>query len=142
MTSTAVRHPANRREFARRLAEDGRTAYEIQQALGRHGPKPAWATVQAWIDPDYAESRRLRNRRRACRIPTRRPKRAWEIKLERMRTLREASLGFRSIAVLMALDFDTHLSEEQVRGILNGRCSDPRKAIERASERPGRELVR
>ena len=139
MSPTTIRHPANRREFARRLYADGRSVDSIRRALALHGPKPSWATVRAWVDPDYAEARRLANRRRMCRVPSRRPRRAWEIKLERMQTLREATIGYRSIAVLMALDFDTHLSEEQVRSILAGRCANPRKLIERASERPNAE---
>jgi hypothetical protein len=134
MSATTVRHPANRREFARRLAADGRSIDSIRRALAVHGPTPSWATVKAWVDPDYAEARRIATRRRMCRTPSRRPRRAWEIKLDRMRMLREATLGYRSIAVLMVLDFDTHLNEEQVRSILTGRCANPRKLIEKATE--------
>jgi hypothetical protein len=110
-------------EFARRLTADGRTVSEVNRALAKLGYTPKSDTVRYWVDEDYREEK-LR-RQRTYRPPGPARRKAWRLRLDRMRELREqVGLSYTSIAALMSHDFeDIELTEHQVRSIFNGTVS-------------------
>jgi hypothetical protein len=116
------RYEANVREYARRLAaQNGWTAYRIRRALiGRIDPLPSEATIRNWIDPDrYEEQLRRERKFRPSGVSA---KRGWQLRLERMRELREgAELSASATARVMCLDYGLDLNRWQVEDLLNGR---------------------
>lgn len=97
---------------------------EVARMLERElGRKPNPTTIRKWVDPDYYESVRMRERTGGVSGPNR--FKTWKLRLERMRELREkVGLSFRAIADLMSHDFEVDLTAEQAERILTGRVCE------------------
>lgn len=54
-------------QTARRMYEGGWKIEQIRRYLNRHGVKCSWVRVKVWVDEEYAEERRERERDRARR---------------------------------------------------------------------------
>lgn len=130
---TARRYPPKVMRYARELWERGRSIEEIRQRVAPYaGATPSWAAVRRWVDDDYAEAIRLKNRLR-MRKGTQHCETASEVVAKRVMALRQAGLSFTSIAAVLRLDFGIEVTSEQVRwavrdrdGRLTGRA--PRRA--------------
>lgn len=119
----ANRYPPKVIRYARELWERGRGIEEIRQTLGRYGPVPSWSTVRRWVDDDYAQAVRLKNRlgaRTGRRVPA---ETVVPFLLRRMTDLRAAGLSFADIAAVLRLDLGLRLTDNQVRYIVRGQTS-------------------
>lgn len=107
---------------AREHVEAGWSVKDTCKLLGKeYGYEPHWATVRGWTDPEYAERRRMKDRKNGRRYKARKRKTrnlSPELRLERMCQLREAGLSFRGIGVVSRVLWAIPLSEEQVRAML------------------------
>lgn len=127
MTRVAVKprsYPAKVVDLARRMYASGYSPYRIHKELKKAGYGAAEDTIRCWVDPAYAEARRLA--KRTGRLPRQERRRGFNRRWSRMRELREeVGLSYRSIAALMTNDFaEVEITEEQVRAIFNGRLSE------------------
>lgn len=110
---TRVRHDRQTRELVRTLDEGGWTPYEIEKHLRRMGvePCPAFATIKAWLDPEYAavrNRRSLEDRRRSRDV-------SGDYVRKRMLELREAGLSAHDVSVVVGMYHGRDISEEMVR---------------------------
>jgi intein-encoded DNA endonuclease-like protein len=124
LSPTGTRYNANVTEFARRLYEDENySVNEVVEALGRRGITPSRSTVLYWCD---ADAREAHNTKRVALYPDSRRRRreaSWEVKLRRMRELREVGLSYEAIAKLSRHELGLDIDGETVRTILRGRVS-------------------
>jgi hypothetical protein len=121
-------YPMNVVTFARRLHEqNGWEAGRIRKALIARGHSPSHNTVLCWIDEDYADMRRERNklehRRRRGGLRSKPRHTPWGCRLTRMEELRAAGLSYGAVAKVMELDFEVTLTRDQSERILKGMVS-------------------
>lgn len=129
-----VGYPQNVVTYARRLHEEnGWGAHQIRKSLQTMGYDPAHTTVLAWIDPDYAAGRRER-----CKLERRRRRGTYgkwkrlnpsELRLSRMRELRDAGVSYAAIAKVVLLDFELALTGGQVERVLKGEIKNLRRLL-------------
>lgn len=109
-------------ETARRMYAAGWTVAEIQRYVTRRGVKASWHAVKGWVDDDYAQRRRARERDRQrdlWRIKNGARPVAYKVitnhdKLIRLCELREAGLSPAAVATVIRLDFGDELTKNQV----------------------------
>lgn len=126
---SASTYPNGVREFARRLGEAGRRPTEIRASLMKRGYTPDLETVTRWADPEYNEARNLRRRRALNGHGQRRRRVGWEVRLARVRELRELGVSYRTIAVIVNHDLGADLTAGRVREIFRDRVA--KETIER-----------
>jgi hypothetical protein len=100
---------------------------EIARIIARESEQkvqPSRNSVRRWIDPDYAEAEREKKRKGKPQCAKRR--KAWRMRLDRMRELREdVGLSFESIAALVSHDFPgVSISDQQAERILGGQLTE------------------
>jgi hypothetical protein len=99
------------------MHETGWTPHQIQQALTKAGTPVSWATVKAWVDPDYKRIRRGEDRE-AKRVHRARNQEG-DYVLRQIRKLRERGLSPRAIAVVMDEYHGRNITESSVRNFLD-----------------------
>jgi hypothetical protein len=92
------------------------------------GQRPDWATVKAWVDPKAAEKRRQRTRKSQRALNARRGIRPFraitpELRIERMRAMRDRGLSHFAIGQVAAVWWGDEMSDETVSKMLGGRPS-------------------
>lgn len=100
---------------ARKLAEAGWSAHDIQKILNKEDVPVSWATVKSWIDPDY------RSVRRACSAEDQRRMRdvSGEHVKKRMLELQHAGLSYKAISVVVEIYHGRKITEHMVRYFLD-----------------------
>jgi hypothetical protein len=115
--------------LVREMYGDGRNGWgvtDLQRYLERHGVEVSWWTVKKWIDPEYAERERQRQRvkaRHALRVKRATPIYRLRILdepalMDRMRSLRAAELSVAAVAKVLNLDHDLGVTEHEIRNAL------------------------
>jgi hypothetical protein len=96
---------------------------EIARILEREmGRRPGQTTIRRWVDPDYAEVVRTRQRRGGVCGPAR--TNTWRLRLARIMDLQGIGLTYDAIARVVSHDFELELDEDQVGFLLRGEASD------------------
>lgn len=121
------RHSTATMALARRMYGDGDswTPTQIVRYLAEvKSIDVSLNTIRLWVIPGMADEHRARNiashrRRRTTRKPT--PAPSSTPILDRMLKLRDARLPFTSIAKVLNLDYNLHLTPEQTRYYINTR---------------------
>jgi hypothetical protein len=93
----------------------------LEAELGR---RPAHSTIRRWVDPDFAEVVRIRQRRGGICGPTRRL--SAELRLERLLALAGAGLADLDVARVLNLDFGLRLTADNVEYL---RDAEPSAAV-------------
>jgi hypothetical protein len=124
---------------ARELHTAGWKPGEIRRLIEREfGRRPAWRTVQGWVDEDAAErmrgGTRKAQRARLGRLG-RRPFRAIseELQIERMQALYDRGLSLKAIGQVAAVWWGEELSAERVKTRLGLNGQTVRSISERAA---------
>lgn len=116
MTTKAVRHTSGTVALAKTMYGNGDawTPTEIARYLAEQGTPASVVTIRRWVDPNFAERRRIAQRaaaraRRGAPVVSQTPM------LDRMRELRAGGVFFSQIAVVLRIDHGLKMSEGQVR---------------------------
>jgi hypothetical protein len=116
MSTKAVRHTSGTVALAKTMYGDGDawTPTQIARYLAEQGTPASVVTIRRWVDPDYAERRRIAQRaearaRRGAPVVSDTPM------LDRMRQLRAGGVFFSQIALVLRIDHGLKLTEGQVR---------------------------
>lgn len=100
---------------AQDLAEGGWTPHHIQKILNREGIPVTFATVKAWVDPEY---RRIRNHYSAEDMRRMKDVSGDHVR-KRMVELHHAGLSHRAISVVVATYHGREISPDMVRHHIN-----------------------
>jgi hypothetical protein len=96
---------------------------EIARILEREmGRRPGQTTIRRWVDEDYAEVVRTRQRRGGVCGPAR--QKTWHLRLARIEALHEIGLTHMGVAKVASLDFDLELGEDDIGFLVRGEVSD------------------
>lgn len=134
------RYPARLALFARSAAERGHSCQQIAAAIEKAGyPVPSRGTITEWIDPEQADVRRMRQRKRTTSPPRQRKTFAGAV-IDRAHELRSLGVSYRSIADILNNDCGLSLAPDQVRHALAGRMSEAsfRYLVAGGKLKPGR----
>lgn len=119
------RYPLRLIAFVGKLGEQGYRTSQALALLGKMGvdPLPARETVKRWLDPDFAEADRMRQRKGLLPGPQPQRKWTWQRKLQRLHQLSGLGISYEAVARVMNHDYGLTLTCDQVRRIENGTTS-------------------
>lgn len=120
----AAGYPSSFPVRARELHRSGwENCSEIARILEREmGRCPGQTTIRRWVDEDYAEVVRMRQRRGGVCGPAR--QKTWHLRLARIEALHGIGLTHDAVAKVASLDFDLELTEDDVGHLVRGEVSD------------------
>lgn len=121
-TTSARRYPAAAAHRARELREAGFSLSKVGELIGREfGAQPSDSTLMAWTSDGYAARRyKRREHLRVAAYTGRRgaSHHSTVARYARLVALRDAGLGFRSVAVVLNLDYGDDFTEDQIRAAI------------------------
>lgn len=126
MNNRRRRYPPKLIEFVRRLGEQGYRTVEAEAAVRKLGtdPMPTRETIHRWLDPDYWEAHRMKQRKGSLPGPRPTHSHTWQRKLERLRELRSIGLTYKAVALVMNHDYGLILTEDSARAVCTERFPD------------------
>jgi hypothetical protein len=120
MSAYPSTYPAKAREhFEAGWTNCTEIARKLERELGR---RPGQSTVRRWVDPDYAEVVRMRQRRGGVCGPSRRT--TASMRLDRLASLTGLGLSLADVAKVANFDFGTSLTGSDVEFLLGAEFSD------------------
>src|SRR4051812_1043286 len=93
----------------------------LQKEFGR---APNSTTIRKWVDPDYYEAVKTRERVGGVSGPNR--LKTWKLRFERIVQLTRAGLDADSAALVLQLDFGLEIDADDVTAMLAGTMAKPR----------------